>query len=279
MDTIYCSENSGSLRMHGTTLLAMASDLNRKIDEQLLKPLSRWVDDPDFMQRHSAGMGGKVNWAKLKRDQRRLSKRQRILAAERLSLYRERIQVERDRRKRISAILNESKSRSHPSPGTGQMSPMNTTDILPLAALVFPFSMAGHEKATCERAFHHARQKRASSLLPYRAFLATDVGSRPVMFRELPDYAPNRRDDRINKFQTLLQLASEGAVGLQQESHKGSITILPSQALPSNRETLSEFLVQRLDGKIVPMLWTKLSDIARQDLIRDALACRIICRA
>jgi len=71
----------------GSLIFDIVFDLSRRINEELLRPMSRWLDDPDWLDRFRVYEDRMPNWAEYKRKQRHWKKHQRLLMAERLRRY------------------------------------------------------------------------------------------------------------------------------------------------------------------------------------------------
>ncbi len=75
------------LRSLGGMICRMAIALSRKVNEELLSPISKWLNDPEWITRFSVCEENAPNWALYKRRHRHLTKRQKAIFAERMKIY------------------------------------------------------------------------------------------------------------------------------------------------------------------------------------------------
>jgi len=87
--------NLGNI-IHGKTFT-----LSNRVNTELLKPISKWLDNPDWMKRFRVYEDHPPNWGNYKRRQRRWTKQQKTLAIERLKLYWQEIREKRTFRSEI----------------------------------------------------------------------------------------------------------------------------------------------------------------------------------
>ena len=65
------------MRLWGNIIYVKALSLSRKVNRELLEPMSEWLDDPDFMKRHQVMIENDVpNWAEYKRKAREWTEQQ-----------------------------------------------------------------------------------------------------------------------------------------------------------------------------------------------------------
>ena len=63
----------------GNIIYAKVLSLSRKVNRELLEPISNWLDDPDFVKRHAVMIENVIlNWAEYKSKQRKWTRRQRV---------------------------------------------------------------------------------------------------------------------------------------------------------------------------------------------------------
>ncbi|MFO7881189.1 MAG: hypothetical protein R6U52_01460, partial [Kosmotogaceae bacterium] len=65
------------LRIAGQIIKNQAFALSHKVNDQLMQPISIWLDDPDWMTRFKVYDGDLPNWAEYKRRQREWTEMQK----------------------------------------------------------------------------------------------------------------------------------------------------------------------------------------------------------
>ena len=93
------------MRLWGNLVYAKALSLSRKVNDELLLPMSKWIDDPNWMERFKIFEDRIRNWAEYKRRQRKWTKIQKELLKERIKLYWREIRRKRRFRKEINRIM------------------------------------------------------------------------------------------------------------------------------------------------------------------------------
>jgi hypothetical protein len=247
----------------GNIIYAKALSLSRKVNRELLTPISKWLDDPDFMKRHQVMIGNDVpNWAEYKRKAREWTEQQRKIAAQRLRLYWQEIHARKSHKKYINSLIP--RENQGPSP---------ILDVMPdfLAPIVSPFSPIEQARQETLRIFEQARTLSISDLLPWRILITSEL-TEPKTLDDLPEYAEHKQD-RIAKLQHLLQMDMEGTVTINQTSPFGEVTIVPTGA---SQEGL--FTIKDQQGQTYEFDWQGLNDNQRDKVIADIKDRRILCK-
>ncbi|MBW1783371.1 MAG: hypothetical protein JRL30_21845 [Deltaproteobacteria bacterium] len=253
-----------NMRMWGNLIYGIAKALSEKVDEELLEPMSRWMNDPNWLNRFEIIEEATPNWAAYKRKQRRWTKRQKHLAAERLKLYRQEIRKRRAFRNDLLSL----KKRPSPRKSTDIQSDPNF-----LAPIISPFSPPEQHKKETEQAFRQALSTSISDLLPWKLCLMTDLRE-PKNFTEFKIYYPeNRKKDTVSKLMHLLELEKQERLIINQDEPFGDIVIEPTDA-----QTKAIIRVKDQEGRDYFFDWLTLTDNQRKKIIDDIKANKIISR-
>ena len=110
-------------RMVGVMILNRSKELSQKVSDEILKPISVWLNDKDFVSKWKT-----PDWAAYKRDQREWN----------LRAAWEAMRIKRERERQVRELFSES-AFSRISP---QNNPCATMEVLPLSAFLAPFSPA-----------------------------------------------------------------------------------------------------------------------------------------
>jgi len=71
----------------GNIIMNIAKFLSKKVNDELLEPISCWLDDPEWLKRFQTDDKATPNWTEYKRKQRQWTQQQKAMATERLRLY------------------------------------------------------------------------------------------------------------------------------------------------------------------------------------------------
>lgn len=253
-----------NIRIWGNLICGIAIALSEKVDEELLKPMSRWMDNPDWLNRFKTIEKDTPNWAAYKRKQRRWTKRRRYLAAERLKLYRK----EARKRQAFKDDLLPLKNRS--SPGKSTDIQFGSDFIAPI---ISPFSPPEQHKIETEQAFRQALSTSISDLLPWRLFLMSDLGEAKNLTKFSVYYPENRKRDTVSKLMHLLELEKQERLIINQDEPFGDIIIEPTDA-----QTKAIIRVKDQEGHDYFFDWLTLTDNQRKKIIDDIKTNKIISR-
>ncbi|MFC1863910.1 hypothetical protein ACFL1Z_08170, partial [Thermodesulfobacteriota bacterium] len=259
------------IRAMGNVIRDRAFALSRQVYEEILRPISQWLGDPDFLKKFEVDTDNHIpNWAAYKRRARQWNKQQKAFAAERLRLYWQEIHRKQRYRKELETLLGNAHCRT--CTDTQMHSDLSTAFI---TDLVTPFSPTGQHMAKVALEFTHALKLSISNLLPWKLLIIADIRAGVGFFSDLtPYYTRDLKTDRIAKLQNVLQMANDGEINLEQETHNGDIK-LTSLELKSN----TEIIIKDRAGKEIYRDWVHdLSDAQRNMVIADAIERKIICK-
>lgn len=241
--------------------------LTHKLNTELLTPISVWIDDPSF----TIKIENSINWAKIKRQQRQWTKTQRALASERLRQYWVKINNLKILRKKVSALLKK--------PKQNDASPLylSTKSMSVLSNFLNPFTSHIYERRKIAQEFRDVQFTIVSRKLPWRSLLSHSLQGKspanPTTFKSLPIFwKQNLKSDKISKFQTLLQMDSEGLISLLQVEHFGEIKISLMGHINSR------FMVKDNQGRQHFFDLLNLNKKQREKIINDVSEQKIICR-
>ncbi|MBW2635290.1 MAG: hypothetical protein JRE14_14435 [Deltaproteobacteria bacterium] len=258
------------MRAAGDTILNLTVNLSKKTNKQLLEPISGWIDDPDFMKRHSVILEDRIDWKAYKRKQRKWTRQQKLLAAERLKSYWREIRYRRDIRKELSRILSDKKL---PQNSADVPIPVMNEDFL--SPILQPFNPAEHTMRETENEFRIAKKLSPSEILPWRLILQYLIKDE-VIFEDLPQYLPDSANDTTAKFINLLYLETDGDIKICQDEPFGQVSIQPNEI---DAEPKGLFIIKDRGGSEYGFDWKELSDAQRGKVIADILKGRILCKA
>ena len=196
-------------RLIGDIIHALGAALSFKVDKELLTPISGWQCDDAWLQRFKEGENQECEWAFYKRRQRRWTKQQKRLAAERLNRYRKEITRNRQYRTDLKQITN------RPNQKKSADSALNAEFV---DAIVSPFSPVEQDRREVERQFCQVVSLSAADLLPWKLLIRSEViVAGRVNMNELRTYCPeNKKHDKVSKLLHLLELEKNGEVQLVQ---------------------------------------------------------------
>ena len=250
-------------RVIGNLVLARTKTLSLAVNRDLLEPISRWLNDPLWLERFKISDKEIPDWGKYKRQQRLWTREQRIFAAERLRLYRQEIIKKRKLRHELGKIAGKAKPKeAYPHQFRGGF-------IVPIAS---PFSPPEQHKERTRQKFLQSLSSPVSDLLPWKLLITTEL-TRTKKLRGLKEYCSDKRLDSACKIMHLLQMETEGKIRLTQEKPFGDIT-LESLEKPQNAcITVTDQL-----GKNYDFDWQNLTGGQRKKIISDIHKHRILCK-
>lgn len=259
------------IRAMGNVIHNRTFALSRQVNEELLRPISQWLDDPDFLKNFAVNMDEHtLNWAAYKRRARQWNQQQKAFAAERLRLYWQEIHKKQRYRKEIATLLGNAHCRS--CTDTQMHSNLSIAFIKDIVA---PFSPIEQHRAKVAFEFTHALRLSISGLLPWKLLITADIKSGAIFFRDLTSYyTKDLKVDRIAKFQHLLQMANDGEIELEQKIHNGDISITGLEPNSDLRITIKD----KAGNEIYRDWIHELSDAQRNKVIADAIERKIICK-
>jgi len=252
-----------AFRVMGNLVLARTKTLSFAVNRELLEPISRWLNDPSWLERFKISDKEIPDWGKYKRQQRLWTRQQRVLAAERLRLYRQEIFKKRRLRHELSKIVDKARSKE------AYHHRLRGGFIVPIAA---PFSPPEQHKERTRQKFLQSLSFPVSDLLPWKLFITTEL-TKTAKFGDLGGFCSNKRLDSACKMMHLLQMETEGKIRLTQEEPFGDIT-LESMGKPQN----ASITVTDQFGKNYDFDWQNLTDGQQKKIITDIHKHRILCK-
>ena len=257
------------MRAFGNIIMNIAKFLSKKVNDELLEPISRWLDDPEWLKHFQTDDKAAPNWAKYKRKQRQWTQQQKDMTTERLRLYWREIHKKRRFRKELSKTLyTKAKNRNCIN---AQLH--NTTNLQEnfLTPIIAPFSPKEQHKAETIHEFQQARTMLISNLLPWKLLLSTELTSAKY-FKDLKAYCP-AKNDKASKLIHLLQMETDGKIKLSQERPFSDIIIEPLDVDPEQNITIKD-----QDGRSYHFDWQELNDNQKSKIIADIKANQILCK-
>ena len=252
------------LRMVGSMILDKSKDLSKRVNDQILAPISVWLRDKDFVSKWQVMDTEKPNWAAYKRDQREWD----IRAAH------EALRIKWERHRQIKELFRQ-------APFSKTVSPRDSIvhgipmDTMPLLVFFAPFSPQAQAQQVLDRQFKDVLERSAFWLMPWQRIILTEVGS-GTTFSSLPTHPDESiaKNIKIAKFQHLLHMECEGRVTLTQTEPSGEITIAHCDCIDSDG-----FLkITDKNGKSFSLEWDELSDKQRNMVITDSINGKILCQ-
>jgi hypothetical protein len=246
-------------------------DLSERVNTEILKPISAWIDDPDFMKKHRVMIDAEApNWAEYKRKQRQWTDQQKQIAIERLRLYWQAIRRKRKMRQAIAGLIPRA------GPRTTMTFELNAGACNALAEIVAPFSPPEVLKAETQAKFQKARARPVLSILPWGTILAATIRTNQT-FDKIPQYHPSTKKDKVAKLMTLLQMETDQALSLVQQEPFGEIEIENNQLCSENQATLGIVIIKDRSGATCELKWLQLSYGQRKKVVADLINYEIIC--
>jgi len=259
------------MRLMGNMIYETAHALSEKVNNDILLPLSRWLNDPGWLSRFQRNGDLSPDWAGYKRKQRRWTVTQKRLAAERLKLYWQEIRRRRNFRHAVSKLIStNTQNRIHANREMCKSAKLNSRFLQPI---VSPFSP--HEQVRTETLlqFQQAHNLSLSDLFPWRLILIDELTC-TKKFSELKSYYPaGRKKDATAKLIHLLQMETDGEIELTQNRPLGEITIESVARIDS---TLVK--VKDKESRTYEFDWLDLNRNQKSRLIDDIRGHNIICR-
>ena len=250
-------------RVIGNLVLARTKTLSLAVNRELLEPISRWLNDSSWLERFKVCDKEIPDWGKYKKQQRLWTRQQRILAAEKLRLYRQEIIKKQKLRHELSKIVGKAKPKgvcSHQ---------FRRGFIVPIAS---PFSPPEQHKQKTRQKFLQSLSFPVSDLLPWKLLITTEL-TKTKKLRDLENYCSDKRLDYACKIIHLLQMETEGKISLTQEKPFGNITLESLQ-----KQQNASITVTDENGRKYSFDWQDLTDGQQKKIITDIHKHRILCK-
>jgi len=257
------------MRAMGNIILDISKLLSKKVNDELLEPISCWLDDPGWLERFQIDDKDTPNWAVYKQKQRQWTQQQKAMATERLRLYWQEIRKKHRFRKEVSNILSANKK----SRNLTNIQLFKTGNLKEnfLTHIIAPFRPKEQQRTKTNREFQNARTMPISNLLPWRLLLSSEL-STVTHFKDFKTYCSTKKDI-ISKFIHLLQMETDGEINLLQDRPFGDIKIEPLNVAPEQEITIKD-----QNGQEYHFGWQELSDCQRNKIVDDIKANRILCK-
>ena len=235
--------------------------LSRRVNKELLEPISAWLDDPDFMDRFKVTESVKPSWAEYKRKQRKYD----------LCAAWEALRINRKKRKQLSEYQSYVSGLIPKSKATNTHFHNSTEEYL--TPILEPFSPAARLKRETAQEFRQALSLSVSNLLPWDLLIAQHLyGHRKLS--ELPvHYQENPKKDKVAKLMHLLQMEQQGEVTLQQTEPFKDIDITAVDI-----DMNQKIMIKDQQGRSYKLDWQDFSDNQRNKIIADLKDNRILCK-
>lgn len=251
------------MRFWGEMILAQAKNLSFKVNEELLKPISLWFNDYDWIKKFDEHDEKLPDWAGYKKKARQWKKQQKHLARDRLRLYQKAIRQKKNFRQEVSKLLEKGHSK--------EKQPFKTTANF-LTPIIKPFSCFEQTRIKLEKEFLQIKDISVSYLLPWRAILASEIKNKRK-FSCLKVYlSEDRKTDKVCKLMALLHLENEGRIHMTQTE--------PFHDLKIQAESLSPFQLsfKDQDGKEWEQDWLQADSEEKDRLIDKIKSRQVVCR-
>ena len=248
-------------RMVGGMILRKSKELSQKVSDEILKPISVWLNDKDFVSKWK-NPSEEPDWAAYKRDQREWN----------LRAAWEAMRIKRERERQVRELFSES-AFSRISP---QNNPCATMEVLPLSAFLAPFSPASQAQDDLNRQFEKVLERSMFWLMPWQRIIKTEIGT-GATFSALPTHPDKEiaKSIKIAKIQHLLHMEREGLISTSQTETFGEITITPLKGEAEYPE--GSLKITTKDGGSFDRDWNNLSDAQRNKVIADSINGIILC--
>ena len=293
------------LRIAGKLIKDSAFMVSRKVNQELMEPMSKWIDDPGWMTRFKVYEDNIPDWAKYKRKEREWKQQQKDLFRQRMKLYWLDFNKKRNMRREVANLLNSKKGSSYRSINNAenQKSEISKTRNY-LAPVLQTYSPSEEHKRNTHQDFMQALSTSLSNLLPWRIILMTEIrehtsNNNTMTFEDFQTHYPeDRKKDITAKLIHLLLLESEGYLELSQKEPFGEISVSkpfmqtqlsrdgkisikmsPRSGSITYQQIDAEIQIKDQHGNTFQTDWQILSNAQRNKLVEDIKNNRIICKA
>lgn len=247
----------------GEIILSRSKKLSKDVNRELLEPISKWIDDPNWMKRYRKYEDHVPKWGRYKKHQRQRNRRFGILWKEQLRKYRQEIRQVRLTRSAISSLNGRGPPTRHIH---------FETDQNIMSSIVTPFSPPEQRRSETIQQFQRSRKASFSDLLPWRLLLSSELTT-VKSFSDLKVYGHDKQD-KAAKLIHLLHMETEGKVRTIQEKPFGEIRIEPMDIVPKHN-----IMVKDRHSCEYLFEWHSLSNNQKDKIIADIKANQIVCKA
>ena len=284
------------LRIAGKLIKDSAFMVSRKVNQELMEPMSKWIDDPGWMTRFKVYEDNIPDWAKYKRKERKWKQQQKDLFRQRMKMYWQDFNKKRNMIREVANLLNSKKGSSYRSINNAENQKSEITKTWNyLAPVLKTYSPPEEHKRNTQMEFMQALKISVSNLLPWRTILLSELyeNQKDIMrFKDFKNrYMENPKKDEASKLIHLLQLDSEGTITLTQSEPFRDICISlatkiistplfssPADAYDSKHSgsdtyssitNNSDIIIKDSEGSTYNFDWQTLNNTQRNKVISD----------
>ena len=164
------------LRIAGKLIKESAFLLSRKVNQELLEPMSKWIDDPGWINRFEISEKETPDWAKYKRKKREWSKQQKELLRQRMKIYWQEFHKHKKMKRKVATLLTESRlSNSNKAGKVIQESTKIKAKYQHVAPILTLYSPAEEKKRNTSYEFIQILKTSVPNLLPWRTILTSEI--------------------------------------------------------------------------------------------------------
>ena len=291
------------LRIAGKLIKESAFLLSRKVNQELLEPMSKWIDDPGWINRFEISEKETPDWAKYKRKKREWSKQQKELLRQRMKIYWQEFHKHKKMKRKVATLLTESRlSNSNKAGKVIQESTKIKAKYQHVAPILTLYSPAEEKKRNTSYEFIQILKTSVPNLLPWRTILTSEIQESNKDSMTLSEfktyYDEDQKKDITAKLIHLLLLESEGYLELSQKEPFGEISVskpfmqtqlsrdgkISTQMSPRSgsityQQIDAEIQIKDRKGNIANIDWQQLSNAQRNKVVKDIKNNRIIYKA
>ena len=164
------------LRITGKLIKDSAFVLSRKVNQELLEPMSKWLDDPNWMTRFKVYESHTPNWAEYKRKEREWTQHQKDIFRQRMEIYWQEFHKHKKMKRNVAKLLSESRlSNSKKAEEVIQESTEIEAKYQHVAPILTLYSPAEEKKRNTSYEFIQVLKTSVPNLLPWRTILTSEI--------------------------------------------------------------------------------------------------------
>jgi len=291
------------LRIAGKLIKESAFLLSRKVNQELLEPMSKWLDDPGWINRFKISEKETPDWAKYKRKEREWSKQQKELLRQRMKIYWQEFHKHKKMKRKVAKLLSDSRlSSSKKAEEVIQESTEIEAKYQHVAPILTLYSPAEEKKRNTSYEFIQVLKTSVPNLLPWRTILTSEIQESNKDSMTLTEfktyYDEDQKKDITAKLIHLLLLESEGYLELSQKEPFGEISVskpfmqtqlsrdgkISTQMSPRSgsikyQQIDAKIQIKDRHGNTFQTDWQILSNAQRNKVVKDIKNNRIIYKA
>ena len=289
------------LRIAGKLIKDSAFLLSKKVNQELLEPMSKWLDDPGWINRFK--ISETPDWGKYKRMERCWSKQKKELLRQRMKIYWQEFHKHKKMKRKVAKLLSDSRlSSSKKAEEVIQESTEIEAKYQHVAPILTLYSPAEEKKRNTSYEFIQVLKTSVPNLLPWRTILTSEIQESNKDSMTLSEfktyYDEDQKKDITAKLIHLLLLESEGYLELSQKEPFGEISVskpfmqtqlsrdgkISTQMSPRSgsityQQIDAEIQIKDRKGNIANIDLQQLSNAQRNKVVKDIKTNRIICKA